>query len=58
MGCAYQIRYELKNHLGNVLSVISDKKLAVEDPNSPPAGASIYSCPLQLIFARSKNSNF
>ena len=26
-------RYELSNHLGNVLAVVSDRRIAVEDPN-------------------------
>lgn len=28
-------RYELTNHLGNVLTVISDKKIAIADPGAP-----------------------
>jgi len=31
-------RYELKNHLGNVLAVISDRKLQIDDGNGGVSG--------------------
>ena len=36
-------RYELSNHLGNVLSVISDRKLGEDDATSPDGSADTYS---------------
>ena len=36
-------RYELSNHLGNVLSVISDRKLGEDDLTNPDGSADTYS---------------